>query len=113
MAKSGPPAAGGGGVTLSLASIKLPQFWQNAPAAWFRTVEAQFVIRAVTDPVDKYYVVMAALSELVSSVLYEELMADSYDLLKALSWPPTRSNPIKWWTNLSIWNSYVAASRQS
>jgi hypothetical protein len=67
MAESGPPAAGSGSVTPGLASIKLPQFWQNTPAAWFRTLDVQFVIRAVTDPVEKYYVVMAALSELVSS----------------------------------------------
>jgi hypothetical protein len=87
MAESGPLTVGGGGVTPCLASIKLPQFWQNAPAAWFRTVEAQIVIRAVTDPIDKYYVMMAALSEqqseLVSSILDEEPTADSYGLLKA------------------------------
>jgi hypothetical protein len=87
MVEGGSPAAASGGVTPGLASIKLPQFWQNALAAWFRTVEAQFMIRAITDPVDKYYVVMAALSEqqseLVSSVLDEEPTANSYSILKA------------------------------
>jgi hypothetical protein len=50
-------------------------------------VEAQFMVRAITDPVDRYYVVMAALSEqqseLVSNILDEEPTADSYQLLKA------------------------------
>jgi hypothetical protein len=86
MAEDGSPAATGG-VTPGLASIKLPPFWHNAPAAWFRTVEAQFMIRAITNPIDKYYVVMAALSEqqseLVSSVLDEEPTDASYGLLKA------------------------------
>jgi hypothetical protein len=54
MAERSPPEAAGSGGTPGLMSIKLPQFWQNALAAWFRTVEVQFIIRAVTDPVDKY-----------------------------------------------------------
>jgi hypothetical protein len=50
-------------------------------------VEAQFMVRAISDPVDRYYVVMAALSEqqseLVSNILDEEPTAESYQLLKA------------------------------
>jgi hypothetical protein len=34
-----------------------------------RTVEAQFVVRAIADPVDRYYVVMAALSEQQSELV--------------------------------------------
>jgi hypothetical protein len=45
------------------------------------TVEAQFMVRAITDPVDHYYVVMAALpkqlSELVSYILDKELIIES------------------------------------
>jgi hypothetical protein len=82
-AAAGPPAATSHG----LAAVKLPPFWPNSPAAWFRTVEAQFVVRGIADPVDRYYVVMAALSEqqseLVSNVLEEEPSAESYQLLKA------------------------------
>jgi hypothetical protein len=70
-----------------LSSDRLPPFWSNSPAAWFRTIEAQFIVRAITDPVDHYYVVMAALweqqSELVSNILDEEPSAESYQLLKA------------------------------
>jgi hypothetical protein len=70
-----------------LSSVRLPPFWPNSPAAWFRTVEAQFMVRAISDPVDRYYVVMAALSEqqseLVSNILDEEPTAESYQLLKA------------------------------
>jgi hypothetical protein len=70
-----------------LSSVRLPPFWPNSPAAWFRTVKAQFMVRAITDPVDCYYVVMAALSEqqseLVSNILDEEPSAKSYQLLKA------------------------------
>jgi hypothetical protein len=70
-----------------LSSVRLPPFWPNSPAVWFSTVEAQFIVRAITDPVDCYYVVMAALSEqqseLVSNILDEEPSAESYQLLKA------------------------------
>jgi hypothetical protein len=45
------------------ASVKLPQFWASSPAAWFRTADAQFAIRGVTDPLDQYYLVLGALSE--------------------------------------------------
>jgi hypothetical protein len=37
------------------ASVKLLQFW--------RTADAQFAIRGVTDPLDQYYLVLGALSE--------------------------------------------------
>jgi hypothetical protein len=85
--QNGPPAAIAVAPSPGLASIRLPPFWPNSLAAWFRTVEAQFVIRAITDPVDRYYVVMAALSEqqseLVSNVMDKEPTAESYQLLKA------------------------------
>jgi hypothetical protein len=38
-------------------------FWSNSPAAWFRAGETQFVIHGVTDPLDKFYVVLTALSK--------------------------------------------------
>jgi hypothetical protein len=86
MAK-GKNTAAAAAVSPGLSSIKLPPFWHNSPAAWFQTVEAQFVVRGVPDPIDRYYVVMAALSEqqseLVSNVLDEEPTAESYQLLKA------------------------------
>jgi hypothetical protein len=47
----------------ALSSVKLPPFWPNNPAAWFRSVEAQFVVKNVTSAADKYYLVLAALGE--------------------------------------------------
>jgi hypothetical protein len=47
----------------ALSSVKLPPFWPSNPAAWFRSVEAQFVIKGVTAAADKYYLVLAALGE--------------------------------------------------
>jgi hypothetical protein len=44
-----------------IGSVKLPAFWANNPAAWFRSVEAQFVVKNVTDAPDKYYLVLASL----------------------------------------------------
>jgi hypothetical protein len=69
-----------------LASIKLPLFWPANPANWFRAVEAQFAIRNVTQPIDKYYLVLAALNEqqfeLISHVMDDELSDASYNKLK-------------------------------
>jgi hypothetical protein len=43
-------------------SIRSP-FWANWPAAWFNTAEAHFTLRGVTDPVEKYLIVLTALGE--------------------------------------------------
>jgi hypothetical protein len=49
-------------------------------------VEAQFAVRGVTDPVDKYYLVMAALSEaqmdLLDGVVPDEPDKNSYNTIK-------------------------------
>jgi hypothetical protein len=44
----------------SASSIRLPPFWSNSPAACFRTAEAHFTLRGVTDPVEKFLVVLTA-----------------------------------------------------
>jgi hypothetical protein len=66
--------------------VKLPTFWSSSPAAWFRAVEAQFVVRDVTSALDKYYLVLAALSELqvakVMAVTEEEPTPESYGRIK-------------------------------
>jgi hypothetical protein len=71
----------------NISSVKLPPFWSNSPAAWFRTVEAQFVVKNITDETDKYYLVVASLSEqqaeLISSVTDEEPGPGSYANIKA------------------------------
>jgi hypothetical protein len=76
-----PPAPSRG-----LASVKLQSFWPNSPAAWFNNAEAQFIVRDITDPVDKYYLVAASLNEqqldMVHHILKSEVTADSYERLR-------------------------------
>jgi hypothetical protein len=66
--------------------IKLPAFWPEDPASWFRLAEGQFALRHVTDPITRYYHVLAALSvdlvRLVRHVLHEETGPTSYDQLR-------------------------------
>jgi hypothetical protein len=69
-----------------IASIKLPPFWQANPANWFSAADAQFVIHNVTQPIDKYYLVLAALNEqqfkLISHIMDDEPSDVSYNKLK-------------------------------
>jgi hypothetical protein len=58
-----PAAAAADAPHRGFAAVRLMPFWSNSPAAWFRAAEAQFVIRGVTDPLEKFYVVLTALSE--------------------------------------------------
>jgi hypothetical protein len=70
----------------ALSSVKLPPFWPNNPAAWFRSVEAQFVVKGVTAAADKYYLVLAALGEnqveRIHNVLDEEPGEAGYQKIK-------------------------------
>jgi hypothetical protein len=56
-------AAAPAGGQAHMASVKLPMFWANSPSAWFRSVEAQFMVKNVTSELDKCYLVLAALRE--------------------------------------------------
>jgi hypothetical protein len=62
--------------TNGAASVKLPPFWPNSPAAWFRSGEAQFVIKRVSSAIDKYYLVLGALGEaqvdLINNIMDKE-----------------------------------------
>jgi hypothetical protein len=66
--------------------LRLPRFWANSPAAWFRTAEAQFALRRVTDPLEKYYLVLDALSEtnidLVRHIVEDEADVTSYERIR-------------------------------
>jgi hypothetical protein len=64
--------------TRGIASVALSKFWPGSPANWFCNVEAQFAVRGVTDPVDKYYLVMAALTEPLMDLL-DGLVPDEPD----------------------------------
>jgi hypothetical protein len=70
-----------------MTAVKLPPFWHRSPASWFRTVEALFVLKGVMDNVERYYQVMAALTEeladMVGSVVDEEPTQEAYARIKA------------------------------
>jgi hypothetical protein len=74
-------------VSCCASSVKLPTFWAATPAGWFRSVEAQFAVEGITSEVDKYFLVLAALSEAqvdkVMTVMEEEPTEESYSKLKA------------------------------
>jgi hypothetical protein len=62
-----PPASAAAGGTAATAAdrhlSKLPAFWSASPTAWFRVIEGQFALHGVTDPIERYYLVINALSE--------------------------------------------------
>jgi hypothetical protein len=77
-----PPAT----ATCGIVSVALSKFWSGSPANWFQNVEAQFAVLGVTDPVNKYYLVMAALSEaqmdLLDGIVPDEPDENSYNNIK-------------------------------
>jgi hypothetical protein len=65
---SNPPPAGAAesGTAPTAASRhlnKLPAFWSASPAAWFRVIEGQFTLHGMMDPIERYYLIINALSE--------------------------------------------------
>jgi hypothetical protein len=78
-------AAIGAALSRGLASMKLQSFWPNSQAVWFNNVEAQFIIRDITDLVDKYYLVADSFNEqqldMVHHILESKVTADSYERL--------------------------------
>jgi hypothetical protein len=66
--------------------VRLPRFWTNSPATWFRTADTQFALRRVSDPLEKYYLVLDALSEanvdLVRHIVEEEPDATSFQRIR-------------------------------
>jgi hypothetical protein len=93
-----PPAAG---ALPAIGQIKLPPFWPEDPASWFRLAEGQFALRNVADPVTRYYHVLVALSvdsvRLVRHVLHDDTDPESYERLRAPSWRLTPSPTTKKW----------------
>jgi hypothetical protein len=85
----GAPAAIAGapdGSARGAAAVRLMPFWSNSPAAWYRAAEAQFALRNVTSDIDKYYVILGALSEAnvdrVKHIVEQEPDEHSYQNLK-------------------------------
>jgi hypothetical protein len=64
----------------------LSPFWANSPAAWFNTAEAHFTLRIVTDPEEKYLIVLTALGEAqadrVRNIVEAEATPASYNALR-------------------------------
>jgi hypothetical protein len=73
MAEPGAAAQQVQGAARGIASVKLSPFWAASPANWFLQAEAQFAVRDNMNPIDRHYLVMAALTEpqidLVSNIL--------------------------------------------
>ena len=71
----------------SASALRLPDFWEAQPAAWFVHAESQFVLRHVADDELKYHHVVAALSPSATSKLVGLLSApptkDKYPAVKA------------------------------
>jgi hypothetical protein len=88
---SNPPSASaaGSGTAATAAGHhvnKLPTFWSASPSAWFRVIEGQFALHGVTDPIERYYLVINALSEtnvdLVHKIVEAEATADSFKQIR-------------------------------
>jgi hypothetical protein len=55
----------------NVSAVKLPPFWPNSSANWFRSVEAMFVLKRITDPLDKYYLVLTSLRRTSSAMWWK------------------------------------------
>jgi hypothetical protein len=64
----------------------LPKFWASSPVAWFRTADAFFALRGVNDEIEKFYMVLCALSETnmdqACNIVEAEPTNDSFRLLR-------------------------------
>jgi hypothetical protein len=47
---------------MEAAKLKLNEFWVDSPAAWFGMAEAQFHLRGITGELDRFCIVVAAMS---------------------------------------------------
>ncbi len=81
-----PPPPAAGAPPAGQQQIRLPPFWPEDPASWFRLAEGQFALRHVADPITRYYHVLAALSvdsvRLVRHMLHKDTGPTSYDQLQ-------------------------------
>ncbi|XP_056149748.1 gastrula zinc finger protein XlCGF57.1-like [Lampris incognitus] len=74
------------GAVANAVSLKLPDFWETAAAAWFAHIKAQFAIRNITVVETKYYYVVVALGTSTASrilgLLQDPPSVDKYDTIK-------------------------------
>ena len=60
-------------MTDAAVSLKLPTFWSTQPRAWFIQVEAQFLLRGITDDSTKYTYIVSALDQRTAERLLDVL----------------------------------------
>jgi hypothetical protein len=117
MANNDAASAAAADSSRGLASIKLPPFWPANPANWFRAVDAQFAIRNVTQPIDKYYLVLAAFNEqqfeMISHVMDDEPSDVSYNKLKEALLANNTLNPYQLVNHLVNMERLTAAKHQN
>lgn len=73
-------------MTANAVSLKLPEFWESSPSAWFAQTEAQFALRQITADETQYYYVVSALgsstASRVVSLLKRPPLTRKYETLK-------------------------------
>jgi hypothetical protein len=73
-------------MSCGMAAVKLMLFWSNSPVAWVSAAGAQFHVHGVTNPLEKFYLVMTTLSEAnvdrVKHIVEAKAHHESYQHLK-------------------------------
>lgn len=70
-------------IASNMVSIKAPEFSEASAVGWFAVMEAQFVIKRITESSTKFYNTLAVLPPHLVANLSEEILAIAdYDLLK-------------------------------
>nr|XP_050033488.1 uncharacterized protein LOC126530085 [Dermacentor andersoni] len=81
------PSEEHGEPSCSAIAVRLPQYWDQHPSAWFLQAEAQFQVAGIRSQASKFHYAIAALSpaaiDEVADLLNSPLSAAAYDDLKA------------------------------
>ncbi|XP_076660087.1 uncharacterized protein LOC143363376 [Halictus rubicundus] len=75
------------GANIATTTLKVPPFWPQKPALWFRHVESQFAVGRIISDQEKYDLVVARLDthsiEEVEEIILNPPPVDRYETLKA------------------------------
>ncbi|XP_076660505.1 uncharacterized protein LOC143363862 [Halictus rubicundus] len=76
------------GANIATTTLKVPPFWPQKPALWFRHVESQFAVGKIISDQEKYDLVVARLDthsiEEVEEIILNPPPVDRYETLKAV-----------------------------